>query len=445
MLYLKKRVILEFMQINIINTVKSYANFYTKEKDLYQVWINFCKQRTNLVDIKLKGIYSGILNESEGPDFQGAEFEFNGKIFRGDVEIHRHCVDWSRHGHHLDSHYDRVVLHLVMGKQLYPVYNSKNQIIPSISLLSFPVPVNNSECLKNCNFNFSDQSFPLFLFQTLALQRLTNKANEIYKLISTYGLDQSLYFFILRSLGNVVNKNNYERLAQLIPWKLVQFLKDKNNPPEYWIALYNGSAGLITEKSNSDVQRYWKNCLPLIEGTKINKESWKLGGIRPYNYPQNRLTGLALFIWQMKEPSIFNVLEQLFYKRSSTSEFIEKLISIFTVDKNLLQHFKIINQASFWGRNLIIELTGNVFIPIFYKIATLKKSYGFEMYLKQLFLELPLTQKYGKLDSLISRLHISNSISNHFYLYQALLHLQNAYCSFNNFTECPLQTFKQKN
>ena len=115
------------MQFYLYKTVEANIDIFNKEKDFYQVWNNFCEQKLYLKDSKLKGIEPGILNEIEGPDFQGAEFELYEKIYRGDVEIHKDCTEWKKHGHHLDQRYDRVVLHLVASKDFYPVYNSKNQ------------------------------------------------------------------------------------------------------------------------------------------------------------------------------------------------------------------------------------------------------------------------------------------------------------------------------
>jgi len=433
------------MQFHLNKTVETNIDIFNKEKDFYQVWTNFCQQRIYLKNSKLKGIDPGILNEIEGPDFQGAEFELYEKIYRGDVEIHKDCADWKRHGHHLDQRYDRVVLHLVASNDFYTVYNSKNQKIPSISLLSFPVHHNNKNCLQECKLNSSNQLVFESEFQSLALQRLSIKTYEINKFISSFGIDQSLYMLILRALGNVINKNNYERLSQLIPWKLVHMLKEKNNPPEFLKALYFGAAGLINEKSDSVLNIHWKNCLPLIEGTPLKKECWRWGGIRPNNYPPNRLAGLAQLIWKLNDSSIYNVLEQLFYQRYSTAKFINKITSLFIDCVYQNQNIKNIKTISLWGRNQILELTGNVFIPFFLKIAALKKSYGFEMYLKQLYLDLPATQKYGRLKPLINNLILNNSCIKHFYFNQALLHLQNNYCAYNNFEICPLQTNKQKN
>ena len=425
------------MQLLINNTIADNIDNFDKEKDLYQVWINFCEQHLYLKNVNLKGIEAGQLNELEGPDFQGAEFELGGKIYRGDVEIHKDCNDWSRHGHNLDQRYDRVVMHLVASNNLYPVLNSKNQKIPSVSLLDFPMHTDSFNCKQKCKY--INKTIEPAIFQDLAINRMSNKSFDIFEIVSSLGIDQTLYSLILKTLGNVINKNNYERMAQLIPWKLVHLLKEKNNQPEFWIALYLGTAGLLDQQSESVLTKHWKSCLPLIEGTPLKKENWRWGGIRPNNFPQNRLTGLALFVWQQKEPSIYNELENLFYKRYPKEKFINELISLFNT--KIIQN----NLNNFLGLNMILELAGNVFIPLFYKLALNNNSFGFQMYLKQLYLELPTSQNYGRLNSLKKQLKINNSIIRYFYFNQALLHLQNNYCSFNNFNSCPLKTIQQKN
>ena len=269
MLYLIKRKFRKIMQYIPIQSIGNNKEIYNKEKDYYRVWINFCDQKYTLNNGKLKGIESGQLNEIEGPDFQGSEFELDGKIYRGDVEIHKECAEWIRHGHHLDQRYDRVVLHLVASTKIFPVLNSKNQRIPSISLLEFPVTSDSNKCQKKCDLNNSP--IDLSIFKDLALQRMSNKSQDIYNLISTFGIDQTLYLQILKSLGNVKNKNNYERLAYLIPWKLVHIFKEKNKHPEFWKALYLGAAGLINKDSNNDHNKYWESCFPLIEGLPLKK------------------------------------------------------------------------------------------------------------------------------------------------------------------------------
>ncbi|MBO7620062.1 MAG: DUF2851 family protein, partial [Victivallales bacterium] len=61
----------------------------------------------------LQIIHQGDWNVAAGPDFRDAALIINGKLIRGDVEIHQRTSDWTRHGHGNDPLYGNVVLHAV--------------------------------------------------------------------------------------------------------------------------------------------------------------------------------------------------------------------------------------------------------------------------------------------------------------------------------------------
>ncbi|CDE06266.1 putative uncharacterized protein [Prevotella sp. CAG:485] len=50
-------------------------------------------------------VQPGVLNHSSGPDFSFARMRVDGKVWAGDVEMHRRASDWFRHGHDGDSGY----------------------------------------------------------------------------------------------------------------------------------------------------------------------------------------------------------------------------------------------------------------------------------------------------------------------------------------------------
>lgn len=58
----------------------------------------------------------GMPNCADGPDFLNAHIQIDNLNWFGDVEIHWQSSDWFRHGHHHDSNYNRVILHIVWDK-----------------------------------------------------------------------------------------------------------------------------------------------------------------------------------------------------------------------------------------------------------------------------------------------------------------------------------------
>jgi hypothetical protein len=416
------------------------------ESLLYSYWQYFCHNKKFLTPQKLKGIDPGQLNKNEGPDFQGAEFELKGKIYRGDVEIHIKNSDWFSHGHHQDNRYDRVVLHLVWQESPKPVINSKDQLIPSISMKSMRLPEfikkKPSFCILNNRQNLTYES----QIKNLALQRMIVKGKEINRLVAGSGIDQTLFLMLLKSLGNIQNRENYERISYLIPWKLIHDLKDKNNPPlEYWLALFWGVAGFLDERNDERLKIFWMKIYPEIKGKVLNKNQWKRGGLRPTNNPRIRLAGLAHYIYQMKESSIYININNLFYDRLEHSLLVKFLMANFTpkVPPALIKIKRPV--CSPWGRDLIIEIIGNVFVPFLYNLALEKGSYGFAAYLQQFYFSLPATINYGRLKPFKKWTAANSTAKRFFYLNQALLQLQNNYCYIYKCESCPLQTFQQKN
>ena len=53
-----------------------------QEYDLYHLWRRFAETGSTTDDGRLIGISPGQLNTSEGPDFESAEFQLDGKIYR---------------------------------------------------------------------------------------------------------------------------------------------------------------------------------------------------------------------------------------------------------------------------------------------------------------------------------------------------------------------------
>src|SRR6056300_442551 len=97
-----------------------YGNLRLREKFLQRIWNEsaFLTQELKTEcgqSLSIK--YSGEWNLArEGPDFNAATIFLNGVEQKGDVEVHFYPKDWIVHGHHRDSNYNQVILHVC----LYP-------------------------------------------------------------------------------------------------------------------------------------------------------------------------------------------------------------------------------------------------------------------------------------------------------------------------------------
>ena len=86
------------------------------ESELYALWGARASTGVRLRDRdgrRIVVISRGERNLGAGPDFLDAVLLVDGHLVVGAVEMHRHERDWLAHGHHRDSAYEHVVLHVV--------------------------------------------------------------------------------------------------------------------------------------------------------------------------------------------------------------------------------------------------------------------------------------------------------------------------------------------
>ena len=76
----------------------------------------------------------GTPNPDCGPDFLNAVVRIGRTLFRGDVEFHRREDDWTTHGHHLDTHYNSVILHVILTPGLSSAYTASKRRLPVLLL-----------------------------------------------------------------------------------------------------------------------------------------------------------------------------------------------------------------------------------------------------------------------------------------------------------------------
>lgn len=107
------------------------------EHALQQVWSNSVLRLTGLrsdmgqtIDI----IDTGQWNHLGGPDFLNAQILIDGSLFIGGIELHIRPGEWYSHGHHLDTSYDCVVVHVSPMPAKRPIVRSDGTRIPHVNL-----------------------------------------------------------------------------------------------------------------------------------------------------------------------------------------------------------------------------------------------------------------------------------------------------------------------
>lgn len=90
------------------------------ESQVVRIWQRLLLDRTKLATEKgepIKIIYPGRTNDDRGADFRDAVIALNGRIIKGDIEVHVKSSDWRSHRHHRDPAYNRVILQVVMWQK----------------------------------------------------------------------------------------------------------------------------------------------------------------------------------------------------------------------------------------------------------------------------------------------------------------------------------------
>lgn len=139
------------------------------------------------------------------------------------------------------------------------------------------------------------------LITSLAIERLQDKSERIKEWHNSYNgdLEEVCYISVARSLGFGVNGNAFEALAKALPLRFLQKHSDSLFQLE---AMLFGVAGLLNDNSLSGIPYYkrlsnefafLKNKFALpVNDIKL----WKFSGVRPSNFPHQRIALLAALI-----------------------------------------------------------------------------------------------------------------------------------------------------
>lgn len=289
----------------------------------HRLWLA-CDMRTTAgepVDV----LDTGLLNTNAGPDFFNAKIRIADRTWVGNVEIHVRASDWHRHGHDSDHAYDSVILHVV-GEADTQICRPDGQPIPTVVLPCAPDfhkryadlvnrPLENLACAAE--IPSVDKIYLSDWIQSLAFERLQNKAQRIHDLAGSEGGDWSyaVWVTLARALGFGTNAEPFERLALSLPLRTLRKHADSLLSVE---SLIFGMAGFLDDAPQEVYpQRMLAEYRFLAAKFNLRQPSWlgwKMARMRPANFPHRRLATLAAIVHQGFTPGykIFDVhtLEQ---------------------------------------------------------------------------------------------------------------------------------------
>ncbi|MEP1095258.1 MAG: DUF2851 family protein [Cyclobacteriaceae bacterium] len=291
------------------------------ERFLHHIW-KFQKLNGKLQTIdgqELIVLNQGNHNHNSGPDFEEARIKLGKIEWAGKIEIHIKSSDWLAHNHHLDKAYESVILHVVWKHDRAICIN--NEPIPTLELCGL---VNQNEPKKYLSFidqrkdilcqdqlpSVSSLTFTNQL-DRMMIERLEQKAVEILDLTQSQNADwESItYLSLAKNFGFAVNKEPFLTLALSLPYKVFA----KNTSGLGAEALVFGQSGFLNEKDDAYRQELQREYVFLKSKygltSRLEKQMWKFGRMRPSNFPTVRLAQFAALI--KKNKHLFSTLIEI--------------------------------------------------------------------------------------------------------------------------------------
>ena len=258
----------------------------------------------------------GIWNHDEGPDFMHAEIEIDGKLHVGDVEIHVRSSEWYAHKHHLNSRYNRVILHAVYFDDdiNLRIRLQNNKRVPTVELLKW-VAVDTGDLYSDtqdattvdghCRVTGKQLNIEVLkgVFESLGRERFLEKMESMRLLRTRLDFEQLLYEGIMEALGYERNSKVLRELAQHVPFSDL----DQKSELEIQATLL-GVAGLlpsqrekplpseVTDDPNvKTLEALWRGSEYAELPQRMTEARWSLTA-RPLNHPTRRIAAISQLI-----------------------------------------------------------------------------------------------------------------------------------------------------
>jgi hypothetical protein len=411
------------------------------EHFLQHVWKLKLFDQNNFFDDKgrkIEVLESGTLNRDSGPDFFNAKVKIENTVWAGNVEVHVNSSDWKKHSHNDNKAYNNVILQVVY-KNDYHVIQAGGLEIPTAEL-----KINEKMMSDYDSLIHSERQIPCadlisgvdnFVINTwlssVLFERMQSKTEILHQILDHNKNDweETFYTFTARAFGFKVNADPFEMLAKSLPQKILS--KHKNNRFQIESLLF-GQAGFlekdITEdKYFKDLKKEYHFLQSKYNLKPIDEHLWKFLRLRPQNFPTLRISQFA---------DLISKSTHLFSKVLETDNIAEiKNLFNATASEYWNNHFTFGSESSgkpkTIGEDAVETIIINTVIPLLFIYGKFKDDD---------------TVKDKSLSLLEKMKPENNSIIRHWQeigftppnalFSQALIHLNNEYCSKKRCIEC---------
>ena len=440
------------------------------------IWYDQLFSDRNLKTINghsLKILSPGWWNHGEGPDFCGAQIEFNGKLCTGDVEVHIGNSAWRQHGHQFDSRYNEVFLEVLLEAtpNMSSPVTASGRVVPVLVLSDFleeeagkiadrltvdDYPYRTESIVGQCS-GLVKQFGTEFVANLIGLAgewRVVSKARQMRERMDRVGAEQALYEAFLTACGYAPFKHHFRAMAQQFHYDRARQL-GRQDPLLLEAALLQ-LAGLLPNCVASDASPppHLEQLLGLRRDRLSTLRSlpltWRRVGVRPNNYPERRLAGATLFVSRTAREGLLETLEAIWkedytpIKRRQAFEALFPTATMgFWANHCTWAGSPMTRPSAPLGADRIRSIIGNVFIPAELAIARQGRDRRREEKVLQFFAALPREANNHVLKTMMPRiLGEAADIAVTFRLQQGLLQLYQDWCASNpSCHECSVLRF----
>jgi hypothetical protein len=425
----------------------------------------------------------GKRNHDGGPDYKDAKIKIGGKVFVGDVEVHRDFSGWAEHNHPKDSKYNSVILQVVLWdsknrtaprprkKRDIPTVILSNHLTRSIHSIWREIIDNPSEKFTlPCSGKVNKISNPELLkwFNKLAIERLNLKSRRIKSRLTELGKDfaagtgtndflrksalweQAFYEYVFEALGFSKNKEPMLKLASGIKLeKIKQAISNSGDKAVLVQSLLFSSSGLFFDLRTKDsyiekIKSSRESLKHQMKNQITGKHEWQFFRLRPQNFPTLRIAYGSQLILKLIEENLFkNIILEFKAADFNVKDCHKNLAKLFEPkeDSYWNSHYNFGKKSKTFnkliGLQRINDIISNVVLPVVYLYSVVFEKAAVKTNVLSFYHQYKIKPENTVVSVIEKQVLIRSRIQiNTPALEQAAVQLYNFYCIRNRCTEC---------
>ncbi|MDY3362448.1 DUF2851 family protein [Riemerella anatipestifer] len=277
---------------------------------------------------KVEVLDFGQWNSDEGADFLFAKIKYQNIVLAGSIELHLKSSDYQQHQHHLNRHYDNIILHVVYTHDK-DVEELVEKNIPTLELKDY-LEISTLEKYQQlkaqnefipCEKLIEVSKIPFQFSEEILLKKLDQKSleieTELTKTKNNY--EEILFRNLAYAFGLKINASIFKQMAESVGFAIVNKIRHHQNQLE---ALFFGLSGWLETPSDTETE-IWKREFDFLKAKYQLSDTFvapKFLRLRPANFPTIRLSQLA---------HLYHLHQNLFSKVIKAS-CLEELYELFT-------------------------------------------------------------------------------------------------------------------